>query len=152
MPIDFKKIRPETLTDEQKDSVITDLCTLLASYEKKAVAAGDATTEGYNQLASQPLGGTAAFDCLAVTQVQVFPFEEGPNLGHLKGLAMIVLNDQFVIRGLRIMEGVSGLFVSYPQDPFYRGEDFRSICQPITRQLREHIENCVLEKYQAAIA
>lgn len=92
-----------------------------------------------------------AFDCLAVTQVQVFPFMDGPNLGHVKGLAQVVLNDQFIIRGLRIMDGVNGLFVSYPVDPFFKGEDFRSICNPITRQLREHIENCVLEKYQAAV-
>lgn len=93
-----------------------------------------------------------AFDCLAVTQVQVFPFKEGPSLGHLKGLAQIVLNDQLVIRGLRIMDGLNGLFVSYPIDPFYKADDFRTILNPITRQLREHIENCVLEKYQAAIA
>ena len=96
-------------------------------------------------------GVNVAWDCLAVTQVQVFPFKEGPNLGHLKGLAQVVLNDQLVIRGLRIMEGVNGLFVSYPIDPFYKGADFRSIVNPITRQLREHIENSVLEKYQAAV-
>lgn len=95
---------------------------------------------------------SSAFDCLAVTQVQVFPFKEGPSLGHMKGLAQIVLNDQMVIRGLRIMDGEYGLFVSYPLDPFYKGEDFKSICNPVTRQLREHIENCVLEKYQAAVA
>ena len=94
----------------------------------------------------------SSFDCLAVTQVQVFPFKEGPSLCHMKGLAQIVLNDQMVIRGLRVMDGVNGLFVSYPLDPFYKGEDFKSICNPITRQLREHIENCVLEKYQAAVA
>ena len=93
-----------------------------------------------------------AFDCLAVTQVQVFPFKESPNLGHIKALATIVLNDQIQIRGLRVMDGANGLFVSYPIDCFYKGEDFRTICTPITRQLREHIENCVLEKYQAAIA
>lgn len=91
------------------------------------------------------------FDCLAVTNVQVFPFKDGPSLGHLKGLAQIVLNDQMVIRGLRIMEGENGLYVNYPCDPFYKGDDFRSLCNPITRQLREHIENCVLEKYQETV-
>lgn len=93
-----------------------------------------------------------AFDCLAVTYVQVFPFKEGPSLGHMKGLATIILNDQIQIRGLRIMDGENGLFVGYPIDTFYKGEDFRSTCLPITRQLRDHITNCVLEKYQAAIA
>lgn len=92
-----------------------------------------------------------AFDCLAVTQVQVFPFKDGVNLGRIKGLAQVVINDQLVIRGLRIMDGLNGLFVSYPLDPFYKGVDFSSIVNPITRQLREHIENCILEKYQAAV-
>ena len=93
----------------------------------------------------------SVFDCLAVTQVQVFPFKDSVNLGHVKALAQIVLNDQMVIRGLRVMDGLNGLFVSYPIDPFFKGEDFRSVCNPITRQLREHIENCVLEKYQATV-
>ena len=94
---------------------------------------------------------TTAFDCLAVTQVRVFPFKEGPSMGRMKGYANITLNDQLQIRGLRIMEGENGLFVAYPNDPFYKGEDYRSVCFPITRQLREHIENCVLEKYQASL-
>ena len=94
---------------------------------------------------------TTAFDCLSVTQVKVFPFKEGPSMGRIKGYANITLNDQFQIRGLRIMEGENGLFVAYPNDPFYKGDDFRSLCFPITRQLREHIETCVLEKYQASL-
>ena len=94
---------------------------------------------------------TGAFDCLAVTSVQVYPFKEGPSMGKMLGMASIVLNDQLQVRGLRIMEGENGLFVGYPNDPFYKGDDFRSICFPMTRQLREHIENCVLEKYQASL-
>lgn len=91
------------------------------------------------------------FDCLAVTSVQVFPFRDGPSLGHIKGLAQVVLNDQFLVRGLRIMDGENGLFVGYPVDPFFKGEEYRTVCNPMTRQLKEHIENCVLEKYQAAL-
>ena len=37
------------------------------------------------------------------------------------------------------MEGENGLYVIH------------SVCFPMTRQLREHIENCVLEKYQASL-
>ena len=95
---------------------------------------------------------TPAFDCLAVTNVQVFPFKEGPSLGHMKALATVILNDQIQLRGLRVMEGENGMFVGYPLDTFYKGEDYRTIIVPITRQLQEHIENCVLEKYKAAIA
>ena len=70
-------------------------------------------------------------------------------MGHIKGLATVVLNDQLVIRSLRIMEGENGLFIGYPLDPFFKGEELRSITNPLTRALREHIENVVLEKYQA---
>jgi stage V sporulation protein G len=70
----------------------------------------------------------------------------------MKGIAQIVLNDQMVIRGLRVMDGQNGLFVGYPNDPFYKGEEYRSIFYPITRECREHIENCVLEKYQEVTA
>lgn len=92
------------------------------------------------------------FDCLSVTHVEVFPFNEGASMGHMKALATIVLNDQLLIRGLRVMDGENGLYVGYPNDPFYKGDEFRSLVVPMTRQLREHIENTVLEKYQAAIA
>ena len=88
-----------------------------------------------------------AFDCLAVTNVQVYPFKEGANLGHMKGVATIVLNDQIQIRGLRVMDGENGMFVGYPNDPFYKGEDLRSIFLPITKELRKHVEDRVIEEY-----
>lgn len=97
----------------------------------------------------EPQATDAQFDCLAVTSVQVFPFKESGN--NMKAMANVVLNDQLLLRGLRIMDGANGLYVGMPNDPFYKGEDFRTIFNPITRQLREHIENCVLVKYQLAI-
>ena len=117
-----------------------------------AVQASVETSGAESKNAQSKDKALSSFDCLAVTQVSVWPFKEGPNLGHMKGIAQIVLNDQMVIRGLRVMDGQNGLFVGYPNDPFYKGEDFRSLCNPITRQLKEHIENCVLEKFQAAVA
>ena len=92
---------------------------------------------------------SSAFDCLAVTSVQVYPFKEGPFTGKMLAMASIVLNDQLQVHGLRIMEGENGLFVGYPNEPTYTREDLRSVRLPMTRQLREHIENWVLEKYQA---
>jgi stage V sporulation protein G len=91
------------------------------------------------------------YDVLAVTSVQVFPIEESPLAGHLKATATIVLNDQLVIRGLRVIDGMYGLYVAYPNNSLYKEEYSQSFCNPLTRQLREHIENCVLEKYQATI-
>ena len=90
------------------------------------------------------------YERLTVTDVKVHPLQA--QTAHIMGLATIVLNDQVVVRGLRVMDGESGLFVGYPNDPFYKGEDLRTVFQPINRQLREHIEDKVLEKYQEGIA
>lgn len=90
------------------------------------------------------------FECLTVTDVKVYPLQV--QMSNVRGLATVVINDQMLIRGLRVMDGENGLFVGYPNDPFYKGEEFRTVCQPISRQLREHIENKVLEKYQEEIA
>lgn len=95
---------------------------------------------------------TLQFDCLAVTDVTVFPFKEPSLTGKIKGLANVVINDQLLLRGLRITDGINGLFVGYPVDPFYKGEGYRSVYSPMSRQFREHVENCVLEKYQEVIA
>lgn len=116
---------------------VSNIKTLLGCYEAEAESRQEKIQGG--------------FDSLAVTTVNVYPFKEGPSLGHLKGLASIELNGQFLVRGLRILDGENGLFVGYPNDPFYKGEEFRFICQPITRQIREEIENKVLEKYQEAV-
>ena len=87
---------------------------------------------------------------IEVTKVDVYPFKEGAYIGHVKAIANIVLNDQIQVRGLRVMDGENGLFVGYPVDPFYKGEDFRNIVFPITSELRHHIEKSVLEKYDEA--
>ena len=88
-------------------------------------------------------------ECLKVTNVEVYPFKPGANKGHQLGVAKIVLNDQLQIRNLRIMDGENGKYVGYPIDK--SADDWFSIALPITRQLREHIEQVVLEKYQDEI-
>lgn len=86
---------------------------------------------------------------LAVTQCQVYPLKEA--IGKTRAFARVVLNDQLQLTGLRIMDGSMGLFVSYPNDPSYKGEDYRSVFYPITRELREHIEEVVLAEYNKAL-
>lgn len=88
------------------------------------------------------------FDCMEVTEVKVNKFKSLPGANRIKGVAEIVLNGQLILRGFRIFEGSMGLYVVYPIDPFFKGEDLRCIAKPIKRNLRDHIENCILEKYQ----
>ena len=72
----------------------------------------------------------------------------------MQALAEIVFNDQLFIRGIRIVEGENGLYISYPF-PVHptTGEDGqpRSTVFPIKKVLRDHVEAVVLEKYQDTI-
>lgn len=87
---------------------------------------------------------------LVVTGVQVYPIKEPT--GKTRAFARVVLNDQLQLTGLRVVDGVTGLFVSYPNDPSYRGEDFRSLFYPLTKDLRDHVEEVVLKAYAEAIS
>lgn len=86
---------------------------------------------------------------LKVTQVSVFTFNN--NEGKLRGTARIVLDDQLQLTGLRIYEGSHGLFVSYPNDPYYKGEDYRQLFYPVTKELRDHIEDVILGEYKKTL-
>lgn len=87
----------------------------------------------------------ANWDCLSVTSVNVVLPENTDNRNHVLAYASVVLNDQLMLRGLKVMDGDNGLYVGFPAG--YGGEEHRSWFFPLTRTLREHIETCVLEKY-----
>ena len=85
-----------------------------------------------------------------VTQVKIFPFKDGANLGHMKGVATIEVFGMLSIRGLRIMEGVEegNYFVAFPVDPFYKGEDYRHIVEPLNESVKQAINDAVIGKYK----
>ena len=85
-----------------------------------------------------------------VTKVRIFPFKDGANLGHQKGCATIEVFGALSIRGLRIMEGSEEgkYFVGFPVDPFYKGEDFRTIVTPLNEDVKQAINDAVIGKYQ----
>jgi len=91
----------------------------------------------------------AFFDALTCTSVQVYPFKESS--GKTKAYARVVINEQLQLTRLRVVDGVNGFFVSYPIDPHNKGEDYQSVFYPLNKEFREHVEQCVLEKYQEAI-
>ena len=66
--------------------------------------------------------------------------------GSLKGMASVSLNDEFVIKGVRIYEGEKGLFVSMPSRKV--GEKFEDTCFPITNESREALHSAVLKAYE----
>ena len=68
----------------------------------------------------------------------------------LKAFASITLDDCFVIRGLKIIQGASGIFVAMPSRKRKDGE-YQDIAHPINNKTREWMEEKILTKYQEVL-
>jgi len=63
-------------------------------------------------------------------------------------IASIVLDDEFVVHDLRVVNGDKGLFVAMPSRKLPSGE-FRDICHPISTESRTLIQQTVLAEFEA---
>ncbi len=68
------------------------------------------------------------------------------NEDKLKAFVNVTFDDQFVVRGLKIIKGPNGFFISMPSRKMPDGS-FRDIAHPINKEFRELIEKVILEKY-----
>jgi len=68
------------------------------------------------------------------------------DVGKLRAFVSITIDECFVVRGLKVIEGRNGLFVSMPSRPRSDGT-FQDIAHPINNQTREQIESVILAKY-----
>lgn len=69
--------------------------------------------------------------------------------GNLKGIASISLDDEFVVKGLRVYEGQKGLFVSMPSTKV--GDEYRNDCFPLTKECWDKVHDAVINAYQLAL-
>ena len=72
------------------------------------------------------------------------------NEKRLKGFANITFDNSFVVRGMKIIEGNNGLFVSMPSRKRPNGT-YQDIAHPIHQDMREDIETQVLKEYQEEV-
>jgi len=68
----------------------------------------------------------------------------------LKGFANVTFDNAFVIRGMKIIQGNDGYFVSMPSRKRPDGT-YQDIAHPVNKEMREHIEQKVLEAYEAMV-
>jgi stage V sporulation protein G len=68
---------------------------------------------------------------------------------NLKAKANLLLDDSFLIRDIRIVEGKSGLFISFPARRV--DEKFVDVCFPLNAGLREEIKTLILDEYRRAV-
>lgn len=85
---------------------------------------------------------------MEITEVKVFPAKD--TTGRLKAYASIVLDKDFIVRNLKLIEGVKGLFVSMPSRRRKDGT-FRDIVHPLNADMREKIEESVILEYNKIV-
>ncbi len=66
----------------------------------------------------------------------------------LKAFASITLDNRFVIRGLKIIEGAKGVFVAMPSRKRPDGT-FQDIAHPINNETRSWMEQKIIDAYHA---
>jgi len=64
----------------------------------------------------------------------------------LKAFVNITFDDVFVIRGLKVIQGNSGLFVCMPSRKMPDGS-YKDIAHPISNDFRQRMETLILTEY-----
>lgn len=78
-----------------------------------------------------------------ITEVRVTLKDEAK----LKAFASITFDDCFVLRGLKVISGSQGYFVSMPSRKTRLGT-FQDIAHPITNEMRKKIETAILDAFE----
>ena len=69
----------------------------------------------------------------------------------LRAVCSVILDDCFLVKNVRVVEGEKGLFVSLPSRRNVKGE-WTEQCFPMTKELREKLSAVVLAEYDRALA
>lgn len=83
---------------------------------------------------------------MEITEVRVFPVDEDK----LKAYVTITIDNCFVVRDLKIIDGTKGLFVAMPSKKRKDGS-FKDTAHPLNNETRDLIESKVLEEYNKAV-
>jgi stage V sporulation protein G len=83
---------------------------------------------------------------LEITEVRVTLRDDNRH-DRLKAFATMTLNNAFVIRGLKIIQGINGVFVAMPSRRRPDGQ-FQDIAHPINNETRRLMEEIVLAEYE----
>ncbi len=84
---------------------------------------------------------------MEITEVRVFPVSEE----RLKAYVTITLDNCFVVRDLKVINGNTGLFVAMPAKRRKDGT-FKDIAHPLNSETRERMERTILEEYERELA
>ncbi len=80
---------------------------------------------------------------MKITEVKVFAVNED----RLKAYVSITIDDCFVVRDLKVIQGTNGLFVAMPSKKRKDGQ-FRDIAHPLNQETRAMIEDAVFDAFE----
>lgn len=72
-------------------------------------------------------------------------------VGNVKAIASISLDGMFVVKGLKVMDGRKGLFVSMPQEIFSDKDgqkQYSNLFFPLTNSAKSELQEAVLDAYK----
>lgn len=68
----------------------------------------------------------------------------------LKAIASFTIDNAFVVRNVKVIEGANGLFIAMPSKPSPDGV-YRDIAHPINTETREQLNSAILDAYKAEV-
>lgn len=77
-----------------------------------------------------------------ITDVKVVKREAN----QLRGFATIIIDDAFVVKNIKIIQGKNGLFIAMPSYKLKNGE-YKDVAHPLNTETRTQLEELILAKY-----
>ena len=80
---------------------------------------------------------------MKVTDVKVYPVKaKGIKI---KAICHVTFDEEFVVKGIKLIKGDNGLFISMPNSKSTNGE-YYDICFPLSATLRKEIQDAIIEE------
>lgn len=84
---------------------------------------------------------------MEITEVQIKKIEKENS--RMRGIATVILDNEFAVRDIRIIDGANGLFIAMPSRKKADGE-YKDTAHPITKEARKKFEDAIFEAYEKA--
>ncbi len=78
-----------------------------------------------------------------ITEVRIY---KSKGNGSIKAYASVSFDNEFVVKGLKVVEGEKGLWVSMPSRRMKDGS-FQDVFHPVSKEARDKIVDAVLKAY-----
>lgn len=82
---------------------------------------------------------------MEITKVDIRKYDDGSKM---KALASVVLDDCFIVKDIRVIDGEKGLFVAMPSRKV--GDDYRDVAHPLNKETRAMFDKAILDAYNNA--